>query len=603
MAMKSSRSLFLAAFVAASSVSSIAVGQAPLLSAGAVAPDFVSRDAGGREVRLADFKGKVVVLDFWATWCGPCLQSLPHVQEVAQAQKGNGVVVLAVCTSDTRAKFDAWLKDNAAKYPDVVFTCELHDRGSKLADERAAPKLYHVEGLPTKFVIGKDGRIALTIVGLEADDVRLEAGLLRAGVPIDAAVGKRGEEQVLKVAKEDAEAAAEAAAHPPLPFFVEFGALKAGAPLPAFTAIGADGKEFTLAALRGKPAVIAMAFETLPAAKLQELAQRYGGYGVQAVGLMVFTPRTAFDTWAAENNREHTFLAAVDPVGKYTPTAGQIDPKAQLAHHKATIVGKLFGDGMYPAMPIGLAVDAEGRLLGGFHFGKDMQDGVANLLLHAGVKLKAEDMPKVVAPADAFAIKPLPAPTPPEAVVAPIAVGAVAPDFASQDHGKATVRLADFKGKVVVLDFWATWCGPCKASMPHTQAVAAKYRSQGVVVLASCTNDGRKEFEAWLQKNQGDCADIVFTHDKAERSPERASHALYGVTGIPMQFVIGRDGVVASIVEGYTDGEVLLEAALAKAGIEVDAATLAKAAADQHKRDDARKKNATVPAIPLRRGN
>jgi thiol-disulfide isomerase/thioredoxin len=601
MALKSSRSLFLATFVVASSLSSVAVGQAPLLAAGAVAPDFVSVDAGGREVRLADFKGKVIVLDFWATWCGPCLQSLPHVQEVAKAQKGNGVVVLAVCTSDTRAKFDTWVKANAAKYPDVVFTCELHDRGSKQADERAAPKLYHVEGLPTKFVIGVDGVIALGIVGLEADDVRLEAGLLRAGVPIDAAVAKRGEAQVLKVAKEDAERVAEAAAHPPLPFFVEFGALKAGAPLPAFSAIGADGKEFTIAALRGKPAVIAMAWETLPAAKLQELAQRYGSYGVQTVGLMVFTPRAAFDTWVAENNREHSFLAAVDPVGKYTPKDGQADPKAQLAHHKATIVGKLFGDGMYPAMPIGLAVDAEGKLLGIFHFGKDLHEGVANLLLHAGVKLKAEDMPKVVAPGEAFAIKPPPPPAPTEAAVAPIAVGAVAPDFDSQDSTNNTVKLADFKGKVVVLDFWATWCGPCKASMPHTQAVAAKYRGQGVVVLASCTSDSRANFAAWLQQNQGDCPDIVFTHDAAEKRPERASRALYGVSGIPMQFVIGRDGKIAAIVEGYMDGEVLLEAALAKAGIEVDAATLAQAAKDQQKRDEAKKKNATVPALPLRK--
>jgi peroxiredoxin len=152
------------------------------LQAGAVAPDFVSMDLSGRTVRLSDLEGKVVVLDFWATWCGPCQQSLPHTQEVAKKFKKQGVVVLAVCTSDTRAKFEAWMKVSQVKYPDIQFTCDPNDRGSATYAQRASQKDYGVAGIPTQFIIGRDGKISSVLVGYSAGDTRLESALAKVGL-------------------------------------------------------------------------------------------------------------------------------------------------------------------------------------------------------------------------------------------------------------------------------------------------------------------------------------------------------------------------------------------------------------------------------------
>jgi thiol-disulfide isomerase/thioredoxin len=175
---------------------------------------------------------------------------------------------------------------------------------------------------------------------------------------------------------------------------------------------------------------------------------------------------------------------------------------------------------------------------------------------------------------------------PPEPQVQTLKVGTMAPDFTTQDLAGQDVKLSDFKGQVVILDFWATWCGPCMAAMPHTQEVAAHYKDQGVVVLGSCTSDTRAKFETWVKDNQAKYPDILWSHDKAERGADRASRKLYGVSGIPTQFIIDRDGKVVDIVVGYMKGEVLLDDALRKAGVTVAPEIAEQAAANRKKRND-----------------
>ncbi len=572
------------------------------LAAGAVAPDFVSLDVSGREVRVSDFKGKVLILDFWATWCGPCIASFPHTQAIAAKYKDQDVVVLAAGTSDTIEKFKEWIPKNQSKYPDLRFTYDPKERGSSEFENRASSKLYRVEAIPTQFVIGRDGVIAAMVLGNSPGDARTEAALAKVGVKVDAATVAKGEQQLKDAAEEAVRRAAEAArlaANPPPPFMPELGKLKGGAEMPDFTLATSDGKPAKFSEFRrGKPMILGLwtagngpgdAF----VARWNALAKAYAGQ-VDFLGIGGYDSVEVLQGWLAKN-KDLSFRVAHDGLGKFTPPAKpreQMSPeelKAETARSRAFYdrsISMQIG-GVLTPVPTTIAVSAEGKLIGWSPgYGDRYGETIGNLLLRAGVKLAAADMPKKVttdAELKAYLDERAARTAAPRTKM--LEPGAMAPDFTTTDINGKPVKLSDYKGKVVVLDFWATWCGPCIASMPHTQEVAAKYKDQGVVVLGSCTSDTRDKFESWVKANQSKYPDFIFSHDPAERGADRASAKLYGVGGIPQQFIIGRDGRIAATVTGYLAGEVLLDAALSKAGIKVPAEILAKAEVDQKKRD------------------
>jgi thiol-disulfide isomerase/thioredoxin len=135
------------------------------------APDFKLTDLDGKEVTLASLKGKVVLLDFWATWCGPCVAAMPTMQKLHDEYQSKGVVVLGV---NTWEQMPQAAKDYIAK-KNYTYGCLL--KGDELAEA------YGVPGIPTLVVIGKDGKVVEIEVGL-ADPSG--AGLRKV---LDAALG------------------------------------------------------------------------------------------------------------------------------------------------------------------------------------------------------------------------------------------------------------------------------------------------------------------------------------------------------------------------------------------------------------------------------
>jgi thiol-disulfide isomerase/thioredoxin len=124
------------------------------VKAGDAAPDFKLMGLDGKEVSLASLKGKVVLLDFWATWCGPCKAAMPTMQKLHDEYASKGAVVLGVNTWEQKA--DA-AKDYMASKK-FTYGCLL--KGDDLATA------YGISGIPTLVVIGKDGKVVEIEVGL-----------------------------------------------------------------------------------------------------------------------------------------------------------------------------------------------------------------------------------------------------------------------------------------------------------------------------------------------------------------------------------------------------------------------------------------------------
>jgi thiol-disulfide isomerase/thioredoxin len=144
--------------------------KADLAGKDALAFDIKALD--GKSYSLAKLKGKPVLLDFWATWCGPCRKSMPAVEKMYQDFKEQGLVVLAVDAGEERAVVEEFLKKTPMPYPVA------------LSGESSITESYHVGAFPTFVMIGRDGKIVAHEIGYGGEavlrDMAQKAGLAEA---------------------------------------------------------------------------------------------------------------------------------------------------------------------------------------------------------------------------------------------------------------------------------------------------------------------------------------------------------------------------------------------------------------------------------------
>jgi len=127
-------------------------------STNAPAPDFVLDSSTGKPVKLSDLKGQVVMINFWATWCGPCRQEMPLLESIYKQYRTKDFTLLGVNVEPDPKAADAWLKKTPVSFP------VLYDVESKVSN------LYKVAGMPSTVFVDRKGNVRVIHRGYKPGD-------------------------------------------------------------------------------------------------------------------------------------------------------------------------------------------------------------------------------------------------------------------------------------------------------------------------------------------------------------------------------------------------------------------------------------------------
>ncbi len=128
--------------------------------------------------------------------------------------------------------------------------------------------------------------------------------------------------------------------------------------------------------------------------------------------------------------------------------------------------------------------------------------------------------------------------------------GRPAPDFELPGRAGGTVRLSAHKGKVVVVDFWAEWCAPCKKELPALDALAKKYKDRGLAIVAVNIDKERANAERFLQQNSLDALTIAF-------DPEGSVVGRWEPATMPTSYILDQGHSIAFVHSGFNPGDEL----------------------------------------------
>ena len=512
---------------------------------GKIAPDFSQPDTLGRMVKLSDFRGKYVLVDFWASWCGPCRAENPNVVKAYNEYKDKGFTVLGV-SLDQPGKRDAWL--SAIQHDGLAWT--------QVSDlkfwNNAVVLLYNISAIPVNLLLDPQGKIVAKNLHGEALRSKLNEVLTQKGFTLTGNIkgedsgeirlyyrAVNGEEVKDSTMVRDGHFTFSGRISEPVAATLE-GVVKPGNPNgsdrvvfyldPAGMTIDLQAGSFKDAVITGAPTeddFRALRALEQPIFKEQEpmaLVARQA-YQVYLNAVKVKADDATLDSLKYKAASLH------DLMRPYQARATQIDYAFFTAHPGSYITA------LYLALHVHeLSVDSLQMFYD--RLGTVMQQSVP------GKKIGKElDSLKAGSP------------------------GSNATDFTARDINGNNVTLSAFKGKYVLIDFWASWCVPCRKTMPHVKELYAVYKPKGLEVIG--VSDDDRDPTAWEKAVAKDGTGIWHNvlrgldwakFEKKEKSGNDIS-VRFGVVSLPTKILIDPNGEIIGRYDKGTDEE---EAAMDK---------------------------------------
>ncbi|MDR6785497.1 peroxiredoxin [Pedobacter africanus] len=480
---------------------------------GAVAPEFKLPDTSGKMVSLSSFRGKYVLIDFWASWCKPCREENPNLIKARQAYKDLTMISISLDYPGTRKAWTEAIKKDRLEWTQLS---ELGGWDSKIA------KAYFVKAIPQNFLIGPDGRIV-------AKDLR--------GGALQQKLGEIYKQNQLS-GKFTLNGKVGNFSSPAKAFLMYTDT--AGKLLNDSTVI--QNGHFSFSGIVDYPKEAWVIFNTKggDSKAVSWDWRNFVMFYLEPGTLTLSSPDTSIAratiTGGPVNKDNEALRIAIAPFQKQQNDAYD----AYYAASKEEQKSRTYLDAMDKV--INKSMD-ERKLIWKAFVQKNPSSfrSIYALQFYGGPTPDVQDVeplfnslsPEVKASKPGIKYARL------MEKMKTYGVGAMAPDFTQADTEGKAVSLRDFRGKYVLIDFWASWCGPCRAENPNVVNAYQKYKDKNFTILGVSLDRSR---ENWLKAIKDD--KLVWTQVSDLQYWKNEVAKLYAINAIPQNVLVDPKGKI-----------------------------------------------------------
>lgn len=529
--------------------------------------NFEVTDFQGETVRLADLKGKVVLVDFWGTWCPPCRAAIPHLVQLYNDYHDKGLEIIGLAYEQVES--DETAREIVKKF------AEQQKIPYKLAlgDEQTQQQVPNFQGFPTVVLVDRDGKVRLVLVGYRPYEYyqnAVELLLNESNKPS----GAEGENTPPSSAEETT--ATSDASQPERQPAAEEKAPQEAVPAdtPSATPQGAvrpltpRSRVKTLAQVSDDAASQdESGVQTAKNDKVTDLINRAQELARQGkMEQAVRVARQAYDE-NPDDRQVATFYARA--LFSYASQLGRSNQHLQAAKQYDLAVGvirKLAEDGELSQLEeniftLGLLSAAREYIqvrkpqLGKKRLLEALDRGFSQIEIIESDPFLRQLLEDRQVSEKIAAVREARAQQLREQALAELEKGTTFPfDFQLPDLSGKPVSLADFKGKVLIVDIWGTWCPPCRREVPHFVELHKKYRNQGLEIVG--INFERVPEDQVVPTIQKFVQEAGVTYTCVVGNPEILQQ-IPGFRGYPTTLFIDRTGKVRAMIVGYRPLEFL----------------------------------------------